>query len=131
MDWNSILQEVFKLCLLPLLGILTSCLVSWIHVKRDQLKEKYENELVDKYVTLLDTTITSCVISTTQTYVEALKEQGEFDLDAQKLAFSKTFAAVMSILTDEAKKYLTEVYGDLTAYITNKIEMEVYYNKRV
>ena len=35
----------------------------------------------------------------------------------------------MSVLTDEAKKYLSEVYGDLTAYITNKIEAEVSLNK--
>ena len=35
----------------------------------------------------------------------------------------------MAVLTDEAKEYLTEFYGDLTAYITNKIEAEVQLNK--
>jgi hypothetical protein len=35
----------------------------------------------------------------------------------------------MSVLTDEAKVYLTSIYGDLTAYITNKIEAEVNISK--
>jgi hypothetical protein len=37
----------------------------------------------------------------------------------------------MAVLTDEAKKYLTNIYGDLTAYITNKIEAEVQINKNI
>jgi len=128
-DWTSVLQEVFKVCLLPLLGVLTSCLITWILAKKKELQEKCENDLIDKYIGLLDATITSCVISTTQTYVESLKTQDKFDEEAQKIAFKQTFAAVMTILSDEAKEYLTEIYGDLTAYITNKIEESVYFSK--
>ena len=36
-----------------------------------------------------------------------------------------SFDAVMAVLTDDAKKYLANVYGDLTAYITQAIEAEV------
>jgi hypothetical protein len=35
----------------------------------------------------------------------------------------------MAILTDEAKTYLTEIYGDMSAYITTKIEAEVNMSK--
>jgi hypothetical protein len=35
----------------------------------------------------------------------------------------------MSILTEDAKDYLAEIYGDVSAYITNKIEAEVNINK--
>jgi hypothetical protein len=35
----------------------------------------------------------------------------------------------MAVLTDEAKEYLAEAYGDLTAYITTKIEAEVNVSK--
>jgi hypothetical protein len=40
-----------------------------------------------------------------------------------------SFDAVMLILTDEAKEYLTAAVGDLNAFITNKIEAEVNTNK--
>ena len=73
----------------------------------------------------LDKTISECVLSTTQTYVDALKKQGKFDADAQKVAFQKTFDAVMGILTDDAKEYLGEAVSDLNAYIGNKIEANV------
>jgi hypothetical protein len=68
-------------------------------------------------------------MATTQTYVDALKKEGKFDGEAQKVAFSKTFDAVLAVLNDDAKEYLGEVVGDLTAYITNKIEANVKYSK--
>ena len=74
---------------------------------------------------MLSQTITDCVIATNQTYVDSLKKQNIFDHEAQKEAFNRTYQSVMSILSEEAKKYLTEAYGDLSAYITAKIESEV------
>jgi hypothetical protein len=35
----------------------------------------------------------------------------------------------MLILNDEAKEYLSNIYGDLTTYITQLIEAEVNRNK--
>jgi hypothetical protein len=40
-----------------------------------------------------------------------------------------TFDAVMAVLTDDAKNYLVNIYGDLSAYITTKIEAEVNLSK--
>ena len=78
---------------------------------------------------MLTQTISDCVIATNQTYVESLKQQGKFDLDAQKEAFNLTKDAVLSILSEEAQVYLSTAVGDLNAYITKKIEAEVNLNK--
>ena len=78
---------------------------------------------------MLSKTITDCVIATNQTYVDSLKAQGKFDAEAQKKAFNMTLTAVLSILNDEAKEYLTAVYGDLNTYITKQIEAAVNKNK--
>jgi hypothetical protein len=78
---------------------------------------------------MLAETIAACVVATNQTYVDSLKEQGKFDAEAQKKAFSMTFEAVKATLTEEAEKYLQEVLGDLDIYIKNYIEAEVAYNK--
>ena len=40
-----------------------------------------------------------------------------------------TLNAVLAVLSDEAKEYLTAIYGDLNAYITNQIEATVNQNK--
>ena len=78
---------------------------------------------------MLNRTITECVIATNQTYVEALKQQGKFDAEAQKIAFQMTSKAVLDILSEDAKEYLNATIGDLNVYITNKIEAEVNLNK--
>lgn len=80
---------------------------------------------------MLKSTITTCVISTNQTYVDSLKAQGKFDLEAQQTAFTMTYEAVLELLSDEAKKYLIEAFGDLEAYIIKQIEAEVNIQKAV
>ena len=76
-------------------------------------------------IDMLSVTITACVQATNQTYVESLKGKDLFDEEAQREAFQQTFNAVMGILSDEARAYLSEAYGDLDELITAKIEAEV------
>ena len=131
MEWLSLLYQVLEVCVIPLLGILTAYIVKYINVKSGEIQNKVENEMADKYIAMLADTISACVIATNQTYVEALKKENAFTKEAQIEAFNLTFNAVMAVLTDEAKEYLTAIYGDLTAYITNKIEAEVNISKIV
>ena len=129
MDWLNILQQIFELCIIPLLAIITRSLIIYISTKKDELKSKTDNELAKKYLDLLNDTIANCVIATNQTYVEALKKGNAFTADAQKAAFEKTYQAVIATLSEEAQKYLPEVVGDLQTYITQKIEASVNQNK--
>lgn len=125
MDWLELLQKIFDVCIIPLLGVLTAYAVQWIKLQSSHMQETMDNEMLKKYTSMLEATISNCVIATNQTYVEALKEQNAFGSVEQKIAFEKTFVAVMEILTDEAKDYLQEVFGDLQAYITSQIEAQV------
>lgn len=131
MEWMTLLYQIFELCVIPLLGVLTMYLVQFIKMKSQEIADKTDSELADKYIQMLTDTITTCVIATNQTYVESLKKQGKFDAEAQKEAFNLTYNAVMAVLTDEAKHYLAAIYGDLTAYITTRIEAEVNVSKIV
>lgn len=129
MEWLPLLYEILEVCIIPLLGVLTAFVIKYINAKSLEIQNKIDNDTADKYIAMLDDTICACVMATTQTYVEALKKNNAFTKEAQIEAFNLTFNAVMGVLTEEAKKYLTEAYGDLTAYITNKIEAEVSMNK--
>lgn len=125
MDWQNLLYEIFEICLIPLLGIITTYIVKFVNAKTDEIAKDNDNELLNKYLYMLDKTITQCVIATNQTYVNELKEMNRFDVFAQKQAFAKTYNEVITILSSEAKVYLENVMGDLTHYITQKIEAEV------
>ena len=121
----ELLAQIMEVVVIPLLGILTAYLVKFIDTKMKALSASRESELEKKYINMLDNTITSCVIATNQTYVEALKKENAFTAEAQKEAFNQTYNAIMAILSEEAKKYLTEAVGDLNLYITQNIEAKV------
>lgn len=128
-EWLDLLYQILEVCIIPLLGILTAFIVKFIKVKSNEITMKVENDKADKYVNMLANTISECVIATNQTYVEALKKENAFTAEAQKQAFQMTLDAVMAVLTDEAKDYLIQIYGDLSAYIATKIEAEVNLSK--
>lgn len=125
MEWLALLYEVLQVCVIPLLGVLTTYLIKYINAKSKEIQEQVDNELAAKYIQMLSDTITDCVIATNQTYVEALKKDNAFTKEAQEEAFKKTYEAVLNTLTDDAIGYLAEIYGDLNSYIKTKIEAEV------
>lgn len=130
MDWMKLLYDVFNLCVVPLVGVLTFYLVQYIKAKGNEIATNVDSELASKYIVMLTTTITDCVVATNQTYVEALKKEGKFDKEAQYKAFQMTYNAVMDILTEDAKEYLNNFYGDLSLYLSKRIEAEVVANKK-
>jgi hypothetical protein len=131
MEWLPMVYEILQVCVIPLLGVLTAYIVKFINAKSAEIQNNVDNDNADKYIGMVADTISACVIATNQTYVEALKKQNAFTAEAQKEAFQLTYNAVMAILTDDAKNYLAEIYGDVAAYITNKIEAEVNISKIV
>ena len=129
--WLNVIKEICEIALLPLATAATAYLVACLKAKKSEVLAKTENETTKKYINMLDETITSCVYATNQTYVNTLKQEGSFDAESQKKAFKATYDAVMAILTEDAKKYLTESVSDLELYITNKIEAQVAFTKPI
>ena len=82
----------------------------------------FKNETIRTVLGNVTDMIASAVTTTTSTYVKNLKAEGLFDADAQKEAFNKTYEAVKQQLTAESKEIIEQVYGDIEAYLTNKIE---------
>lgn len=125
MDNMELLQQIFELCIVPLLGILTAYIVKLVQNKINEIENGINNKKAIKYLDMLNNTIAECVVATNQTYVWALKQQNAFDKEAQKQALEMTRDRVIEILNDEAKEYLSEAYGDLEQYILTKIESTV------
>ena len=129
MEWLPILYQIIEVCVVPLLGVLTAYFVKFINLKSAEFQAKVENDTADKYIAMLADTITTCVVATNQTYVEALKKDNAFTREAQQEGLRQTLGADMAVLSEDAKEYLSSIYGDLTAYITSRIEAEVQLNK--
>lgn len=123
------ITEIFQVCIIPILAVLTTFFIKWVNAKSIEIQNNIDDATLKKYISMLETTITSCVIATNQTYVDSLKQQNKFDAAAQQEAFKRTSNAVLAILSEDAKKYLSTAFGDLETYINKKIESEVKINK--
>ena len=127
---SEIIQDIWQICIIPILGILTAFIVKFLKTKSEEILGKVDNDTAKKYIYLITDTITNCVIATNQTYVDSLKKEGKFDEEAQKIAFEKTLNAVLAILSEDAKIYIKETTGDLNTYLSQMIEAEVSKNKK-
>lgn len=129
MEWAVIVEEIFRIVLIPLLGIIAKYFIQFINIKAEELKQKKDDALYQKYISMLNDTIVNAVTTTNQTYVDSLKAQGKFDAEAQAVAFEKTYQSVVAVLGEEAQRYLSEAIGDLNEYIRTSIERQVSVNK--
>lgn len=129
MEWTNVLTEIFEVCVILLIGVVSAFVIKFLQAKKAELEQKADSQLSAKYLMMLTDTVTDCVAATNQTYVDSLKEQGKFDGAAQKEALKKTATNVLKLLSTDAKQYLTSAYGDLSGYITQKIEAEIHETK--
>lgn len=105
--------------------VLTTFLCRWLSVLYENNKAKIKNERVQAVIGQVTDMIIAAVETTTSTYVKQLKAENLFDQNAQKEAFNRTYETVKKQLTEESTQILTEVYGDIEVYLTNKIEQFV------
>ena len=129
MNWLNLLEQFITIVVFPCLGILAIYLIKFVQSKSQELQNKIDNDQADKYIQMFEDTLTTCILSTKQTYVDSLKDKHLFDEKAQKEAFKKTYDNIVKILSADAVKYLEEVHGDFGAYLTERIEAGVNLNK--
>ena len=129
MDYNELITSIFQIVIIPCLGILTGFFVKWLKTKIKALASQTEDERKQKYLWMLEETISSAVIAVNQTYVDSLKQQGKFDTEAQAKAFTMVYNQILLLIGEEGKKYLSEITGDMASYLTMAIEAAVNQNK--
>lgn len=130
MEKLELIQQILELCIIPLLGALTTYIIVWIRGKANNIKAKTDNEFLQNSITILEQIVINAVASTNQTYVEQLKKENSFTLEAQREAFQKTYTTVMATLTEDTKKGLMLMTSDLTGYITDMIEAKINEQKK-
>ena len=126
--YSEIIQDIFTLVLIPLAGIITKYLIEFLKSKK-VLNEAnkiltslgIDIKTADKYTNAVIEIIVDCIIATNAEYVSHIKGTKEWTKEAQEIALQKTYTKVMTLLTEEAKDVLTELYGDLNAYLITTI----------
>lgn len=115
----NILATVVTCIILPLISFLGVKLTQWLNTK---IKDEKGQKLIEGAVDV----VVNAVRSVFQTYVESLKNSGNFNAEAQKIAFNLAKSIVLKQLTEDSKAYIANNYGDLEEWIRNQIEASIY-----
>jgi hypothetical protein len=119
----NIISVVVTSIVIPLITFLGIKLTQWLNTK---IKGEKEKNLLTKITEI----ITNNVASTFQTFVESLKKENKFDLNAQAQALRKTKESIFNELSDEAIQYIDNNFGDFNEWITTQIEATIYKMKK-
>lgn len=125
MDWNELLMTLMKVVVIPAIPIIVTFLVKFCKAKTDEAITNVNNEVLRQALGEAADAVYAAVTYTSQTYVDSLKEQGEFDKDAQLIALNTALTKAQSLLAAETKELLESLYGDLQDWLTTKIEQTV------
>lgn len=122
---QEMLEMIMTVVIIPAIPIVVGALVKslskWVKKQSIQM----ENEVIESYLIDISEIVLQAVMHTSQTYADSLKEQGAFNLEAQEIAFQKTKETIMILLAQDAKDFITRMYGDLDLWLDTKIEQLV------
>ena len=119
-------QSVLNI-VLSAVSIIVTGLISWATgVLISFLNEKIKDRKLAKFLTGATAVVTDAVQAVYQTWVEALKAEGKFDKEAQERAKQQATDMIKCQLTNEMMKYIEDNFGDVSGWISEKIESVIY-----
>lgn len=86
---------------------------------------KMENANLAKYTQEIAKAVATAVTCVSQTYVDELKKSGTFTEENQSAALEKALTVARQQLTQETLNFIAAAYGDITEYLTSRLEAEV------
>ncbi len=114
----NILSVVVTAIIIPLISFLGLKLTQWLNTK---IQNEKGQALIKKATEIVLNSV-RCVF---QTYVDSLKKSGNFNADAQKIAFNLAKETALKQLGDDAKNYIIQNYGDLQEWLNTQIEASI------
>lgn len=118
----EILRDILYIVITAAVPLLTTYLCKFLYTKWTEGQAHIKNEHVSAVLDQVVSMVLNCVERTTQTFVDELKKKGEFTEDAAKEAFNMTKETALAMLSVEAIKIITEVYGNVDIYLDTLIE---------
>lgn len=114
----NILSVVVTAVILPLISYLGFRLSTYLNNK---IKDEKARTLLNK----ANEIVTNAVRTVFQTYVEALKKEGNFSKESQLTALNKAKDIVLKELPNDVKEFIGNTIGNLNRWIENQIEATI------
>ena len=122
--WEQI-QEIIINAILLLVPVLVGYLATFIKKKTDELQNKINKDEVNKYIDILESTVVNVVTCVQETFVQTLKNKGEFNEEFAIEAYEKAKTDILNILGEAGVTTLQTAYGDIDVLLKVLIEAAV------
>lgn len=129
MDWMDLLRNLLYAVITAAVPVLTAFVITYLTKAKQKVAVDTENTMIANTINEVFNLIISVVSSTSQTYVDALKKEGNFTEEAQRIAFNTTKSTILSLLSEEAKTVIETLYKDVDKWLDVQIEAAVKSNK--
>jgi len=122
---KEFLLELLRVLAMAAIPVCTAFLIQFLRRKSEQVKAQTSSTAAKELLTEITDAVTTAVAYVSQTYVDTLKKNGEFTKEAQSKAAQQAFSICRASLSSDAIAFIEARCGDLTRYLTMKIEAEV------
>ena len=132
MNGSLVLKTILDLLSIVLIGVipvLTTKLIKFINIKIALAKDSAQSENEKRILEAIQKTVETVVNYVSQTFVDTLKNKGEFTPEEQAAALKMALEKTEEMLSEEAKEFIMANYGDITEWLTTIIEATVKTNK--
>lgn len=120
-------MENFYQILWTILGAAGTALATWlVAVITNWINKKIKDKKLAQILSSITVLVTTVVQKTFQVYVETLKENGKFDIDAQHAAKSAAIAEIERQLTVEQREYILSISTTIREWLDLQIEAVIY-----
>lgn len=122
---ETLFRELVYVTIVVVAPVLTTYLVKLLERVFNKVSVETDTLVINDTINTALDIILSAVMKTSQTYVESLKESGEFTEEAQRKAFEDTKNTILLMLNDETKSLIQSLYNDLDTWLDVQIEAAV------
>lgn len=119
-------QEILNI-ILSAVSVIVVGLASWgVTLLTNWITSKMKDKKAAGFLTKILGIIADAVKQIYQQFVEALKNEGKFNKEAQEKAKEGALKIIKEQLTPELTEFIKNNYGDATTWISNQIEVALY-----
>lgn len=124
-DFQMILINIVYIFIVMIVPILINFTTKYINNKVDQIQattklSKYTQ--MNQYIDTVQSVIIMAVQSVSQTYVDSLKKNGQWNETTANIAKDKAITLAKSLITTDSENAIETIFGDFEKYIDTKVE---------
>ena len=122
-EWTEIILKVIE----GLAGLAGTILCYFITIWANK---HIKDEKIKAHIIELANIVKEVVLEVSQTFVDKMRKAGNWNDDTKKEALSMALSKAQSLMSDELKTWVSDTYGDVTAYLKTLIEAQIKENSK-